>query len=157
MRKLVALITGLVIGSAASIFIGSCGDLPRMPGMVYLVVPEAASCPNGGITLFTALDTNFSEALELDSDSEIKEAQVCHGAAASGEFSNTELLDPCGDAPGVVDEVLIRLADGRVLSSFSANAAGDYTRFALLPVPGTYMTTDGSNCQFSLSAEGRLL
>jgi hypothetical protein len=65
------------------------------------------------------------------------------------------VVDPCGDAPGIVDEVLIVLANGQVLVSFSDHFNGNNTRLALLPA-GSYVTTDGSACSFSLSASGTI-
>lgn len=70
-------------------------------------------------------------------------------------FSNVTVVDPCGDAPTVVDEVLLKLGDGTVLASFSDNANGANTRFSLLN-PGTYMTSDGSNCVFTVSNDGNI-
>lgn len=72
-----------------------------------------------------------------------------------GQDAVLEVIDPCGDAAGIVDEVLIRLADGSVLCSFSANASGQNTRLSILP-PGNYQTTDGSGCNFSIDANGNV-
>lgn len=72
-----------------------------------------------------------------------------------GQDAVLEVIDPCGDAPSVVDEILLRLADGSVLCSFSANANGQNTRLAILP-PGSYVTTDGSNCHFTVTAQGTI-
>lgn len=69
--------------------------------------------------------------------------------------SIVDIVDPCGDSPGRVDEVLLILADGRVLVSFSDSANGANTRLALLP-PGNYVTTDGSNCVFSVGTNGAI-
>lgn len=74
-------------------------------------------------------------------------------AAEVSPYSIVSVLDPCGDAPGVVDEVLLKLSNGQVLVSFSASFNGHNTRLALLP-PGTYSTTDGSNCIFTLHSNG---
>lgn len=74
-------------------------------------------------------------------------------AGPTGAYNIVSIVDPCGDSPSVVDEVLLILANGQVLVSFSANANGDNTRFALLPY-GSYLTTDGSACYFTLSAAG---
>lgn len=71
-------------------------------------------------------------------------------------YAVTSIVDPCGDAPGVIDEVLLKLANGQVLVSFSANANGNNTRLAILP-PGNYVTTDGSNCAFTLTSTGQVL
>jgi hypothetical protein len=65
------------------------------------------------------------------------------------------IIDPCGDAPGIYDEVLLRLPDGRILASFSDAADGHNTRFSLLG-PGDFITTDGSNCLFSVDALGNV-
>lgn len=76
-------------------------------------------------------------------------------AGEDGSDAILEVIDPCGDAANIVDEILIRLADGRVMCSFSANANGHNTRLAILP-SGTYMTTDGSNCVFTINAQGQV-
>ncbi len=73
-----------------------------------------------------------------------------------GEAAVLEVIDPCGDAPGLYDEVILRLANGQLLSSFSDNASGKNTRFSILTA-GTYKTTDGSNCIFTVTAEGDVL
>lgn len=72
-----------------------------------------------------------------------------------GQDAILEVIDPCGDAAGVIDEILIRLTDGRVLCSFSANANGQNTRLSVLPA-GSYVTTDGSNCHFTVTAQGAI-
>lgn len=73
--------------------------------------------------------------------------------AALPPYSVVSILDPCGDAPGIVDEVLLKLANGQVLVSFSDNSSGKNTRFSILS-PGTFITTDGSSCVFTLDAHG---
>lgn len=60
------------------------------------------------------------------------------------------LVDPCGDAPGIYDEVFLRLQNGMLIASFSDNSNGKNTRFSVL-TPGSYSTTDGSNCYFSIN------
>ena len=67
----------------------------------------------------------------------------------------TEVIDPCGDAIGIIDEVLLKLSNGQVLASFSENANGKNTRFSLIPT-GSYVTTDGSNCHFTVDALGNV-
>lgn len=72
-----------------------------------------------------------------------------------GEAAVLEVIDPCGDAPGIYDEVILRLANGQLLASFSQNASGLNTRFSILTA-GNYVTTDGSNCHFSVSLDGEV-
>jgi hypothetical protein len=64
-----------------------------------------------------------------------------------------EFIDPCGDNPNVIDEVVLRMADGRFLAFLAKNNGGTHGRLALLP-PGNYVTTDETNCAFSISPEG---
>ena len=71
------------------------------------------------------------------------------GPAGSSTYSIVEIIDPCGDAPGKYDEVILKLANGQYLASFSDNASGLNTRFGILPT-GTYQTTDGTGCTFSI-------
>ena len=76
--------------------------------------------------------------------------------ATLNQYDIVSVLDPCGDTPNVVDEVLLKLRNGQVLASFSANASGANARFSLL-APGNYLTTDGSNCHFTIDANGNML
>lgn len=84
-------------------------------------------------------------------------AQGAQGSAGTDAvlpaYSIVNIIDPCGNHPSIVDEVLLILANGQVLVSFSENANGKNTRFSILP-PGTYATTDGSGCVFTLNADG---
>lgn len=75
---------------------------------------------------------------------------------SSSPLSITSIVDPCGDAPGIYDEVFLKLANGTLLASFSDNANGNNTRFSVL-VPGSYVTTDGSNCHFSVDSAGNVI
>jgi hypothetical protein len=61
------------------------------------------------------------------------------------------VIDPCGDTAGIHDEVLLRLSNNTLISSFSDAASGLNTRFSLLR-PGSYITTDGSVCRFTIDA-----
>jgi hypothetical protein len=73
----------------------------------------------------------------------------------NGRNAFVEIIDPCGDAPNIIDEVLLRMPDGKILASFSENVEGRNTRFSLIP-DGTFMTTDGSGCVFTVR-EGEVL
>lgn len=64
-------------------------------------------------------------------------------------FSIVSMVDPCGDTAGIYDEVLLRLADGTLLASFSDDAMGTHTRLSILE-PGVYQTTDGGHCHFTI-------
>lgn len=72
-----------------------------------------------------------------------------------GYANITEIVDPCGDSAGKVDEVLLRLANGQLLASYSDAANGLNTRFAMLQ-SGTYSTTDGTSCVFTVQANGQV-
>ncbi len=74
-------------------------------------------------------------------------------AGQNGADSIVQIIDPCGNSPSVIDEVLLKLSDGSYLCYFTNNVNGDYGRLALLP-PGSYVTTDGSACHFTITASG---
>lgn len=108
-------------------------------------------CAEGGTILVMAVDTNDSGTLD-DTDGNIQTLTICNGlnAAPPTPFTPVAIFNPCGNAPGVQDEVLLKLADGSILASFSDNSNGKNTRFGLLG-NGTYTTTDGDNCVFTLN------
>lgn len=66
-----------------------------------------------------------------------------------------KLIDPCGATPGIYNEVFLRLANGQLIWSLSDNANGQNTRLALA-ADGNWVTTDGSNCTFSISTNGNI-
>lgn len=65
-----------------------------------------------------------------------------------GPYSVVEVINPCGDQPGV-DEVLLRLENGQLLAHY---AGGGNIQFLGLIGPGSYVTTDGKNCHFTVDA-----
>ena len=116
---------------------------------VFSVAP-APSCEFGGYTLLAAADLNGNGVLDSE-DGNIASLSVCNGLSAPPTaFTPVGLLDPCGDAPGRADEVLLLLSNGTVLASFSDNQNGLNTRFSVLE-NGYYRTTDGDNCYFTLT------
>lgn len=76
------------------------------------------------------------------------------GASAPiSPYEVTQIIDPCGDAPGIFDEVFLKMANGTLIASFSDNANGNNTRLSIL-TPGSYVTTDGSNCHIVVHSDG---
>jgi len=68
-------------------------------------------------------------------------------------FTPISILNPCGNNPAIVNEIFLKLSNGTIIASFSQNASGLNTRWAVLTV-GTYQTTDGDACTFTLNANG---
>jgi hypothetical protein len=68
-------------------------------------------------------------------------------------YTVTEVIDPCGNHPTRIDEVLLKLANGSIIASFSDNVSGLNTRFAIIEA-GTYGTTDGTGCIFRVNNAG---
>lgn len=110
-----------------------------------------------GVIIESGLDIDSSSVLDPAEVQAI--AVVCDGnegpigltgpQGPTSPMSVASIVDPCGDDSGIYDEVILRLANGQLLASFSDNANGKNTRFSLL-TPGSYVTTDGSNCNFSV-------
>lgn len=123
----------------------------------YSIVTQTATiavndviCPGGGTRLYLAQDTD-RDGLWSPLDGHQQMMSICNGVdAPPTPYTPVGFIDPCGDAPGVYDEVFMRLQNGMLLASFSDNFAGDNTRLSILS-PGTYQTTDGDNCVFTVS------
>lgn len=61
--------------------------------------------------------------------------------------SITEIIDPCGDDPGELDEVIFKLTDGSLVALFIQGQKS----FLTLIEDGNYQTTDKQKCNFSVS------
>lgn len=133
--------------------------------MQYSVsVAPAEICAAGGSILFMALDIHDNGFYSV-TDPGQQQMTICNGLngtngtngtngidAPVASYSAVDVIVPCG--PTVTyKEVLLRLANGQVLASFSDNISGLNTRLSLIP-DGSYMNTDGSNCSFQISTSG---
>lgn len=113
------------------------GSLQVQYDALLLVSTAVSTSASNNETAITALQTQIENVL--------LQISVLQG------YSNiVSIIDPCGDAPGIIDEVLFKLSDGRVISSFSDNAAGQNTRFSVLPEGVQLSVTDGSHCTFKI-------
>jgi hypothetical protein len=67
--------------------------------------------------------------------------------AVPSEFDNTEVIRPCPNSG--TKEVLLRFANGDLMAHYSH---GSHQYLTLL-TPGTYVTTDGYNCRFTVKPD----
>lgn len=65
--------------------------------------------------------------------------------------------DVCQESLVNFSEVIIKLADGTYLASFSDNVNGYNTRFTILVPNISYQTTDGTNCRFMINSSNQLV
>ncbi len=117
-----------------------------------------AQCSAGGSVIVMALDTNRNNKYD-PSDANAQTITLCNGANGSNGTNGTNAtlpaytpvapIFPCGKTVAY-KEVLLRLANGEILSSFSDNTAGSMTRLTFLP-DGAYMDTDNTSCQFTIA------
>jgi hypothetical protein len=123
-------------------------------GVVFeTVATSTEQCGNGGSLIMMAVDMDRSLSL-TPADSSPQSILVCNGGADGApaplpQFSPVSAIQACGDSVAN-KEVLLRLANGQVLGSFSDNVNGKMTRLTFLP-DGTYMNADNSGCVFTLS------
>lgn len=149
-------------GAAGSNGLNSLVTANRSDSIDSLICEDSS-----GVVITVGLDDNNNNILDASEQDSV--AFVCDGLAGpagpQGPQGNTgpqgpagpvspmsivSVIDPCGDAPGIYDEVLLKLQNGTIIASFSDNANGKNTRFSLL-VPGNYVTTDDSSCAFNVS------
>lgn len=64
-------------------------------------------------------------------------------------------VDPCGTAPGIYNEILLKLGDGSLVCLFADNSNGKNPRLSQLTA-GCYTTTDGDSCTFCVDSTGSL-
>jgi hypothetical protein len=127
--------------------------------VVFTSVPASAGeCPNGGNVLLFASDAAGTGSYEA-TDPDQRSVLVCNGATGAqgpagpvSGFAPIAPIEPCGAASSPWKEVLLCLADGSILSDFSATAQGDLTRLSFIP-SGTYQDTDSSGCIFTVASD----
>lgn len=66
-------------------------------------------------------------------------------------YTITDMIDPCGKETAH-DEVLLVFANGDILAHYSAGKKQHFSTIS----PGNYITTDGTNCVFQVSADGQV-
>jgi hypothetical protein len=78
-----------------------------------------------------------------------------HGADGASpevpDYSIVGVIDPCGDEPSVIDEILLVLKNGQIVTYFAESGSAQKARLVLIP-DGTYVTTDTTNCVFTIQA-----
>lgn len=130
---------------AMVVFLSACGR-----GNDGVNGSDGVGCTTSGVTVSSVYPYGGVAILCGDSS-----AVITNGAPGatgpSGATAVTEIIDPCGDAAGIYDEVILRLSSGQLLASVSDNTSGKNTRFSIIPA-GSYTTTDGSHCNFTVNS-----
>lgn len=70
--------------------------------------------------------------------------------APSSSYNIVGLVDPCDDAPGLADEVFLKLANGQMVWLQVDNGSALTARLSLAS-PGSFTTTDNSHCHFTIN------
>lgn len=110
----------------------------------------------------TQLQTLEDELTQLGVD----QAQIISAAQSLSDTTNqlivdlaeleanaiSEIVDPC-DKQAAFDEVLLKTGDNRVLAYFESGSR----RYLSELKAGNYITTDGTNCHFSVDSNGNII
>lgn len=154
-------IVGLLSGCGASqvLTAGCGGDLddlctmvfgPEQPGQdefddlsqrVLDLEDSVSELANSILELEAEYGANENQILQIENEllqvqSELAELAV--GARVE------QYIDPCGDAPGQFDEVLLLMTDGTLVAYFQNGSR----RFLTVLPDGSYQTTDFQRCAF---------
>lgn len=104
---------------------------------VSTVASSPGVAPNGGARITCSDGT---DALLLNGTN-----------APSTPYTITQVVKPCPLVSGSFPEVLLVLQDRSILASATSNGSALTTRLALL-TPGSYVTTDGRSCNFTVTS-----
>jgi len=104
------------------------------------------------LTLMTVTEEQRASILALQAQQATLMVQV---ATLQGHTNIVSIVNPCG-VQAANEEVFLKLSNGGMLASFSDTASGTNTRFALLS-DGNFRTTDGTNCNFTMSNGGTVI
>lgn len=126
-------------------------ELLVLLGTVLLIVSCGEPSPRVQVNPYPACSVTAVPQGSLIKCADGTSTLVPNPVNTTTQFTIVGIVDPCGDAPGIHDEVFLRLADNSLLASFSDNASGTNTRFVVIPA-GNYQTTDGDNCTFTIDS-----
>jgi chromosome segregation ATPase len=141
-------------------------DLTNLQSSLSNLAATVAALQSGQSVNSTAVTTLVNQI----SDSQINIMALTHNVSSLQSQINSSLVqiavlqgyqnivsikDPCG-AQGSYNEVFLKLSSGHYLASFSDNANGLNTRFTQL-TDGTFQTTDGTSCNFTVSGNGTVI
>lgn len=151
-------VVGLLSGCGAGPVISSgCGgDLDDLCTMVFGseraedLKPEVADLEQSVSDLANRIldleaEYEISQNQILALEAELREVQVELAELAVGSRVE-QYIDPCGDAPGQFDEVLLLMTDGTLVAYFEDGGR----RFLSVLGDGNYQTTDAQKCRFSV-------
>lgn len=143
-------------------------DLKNQLRSTNQTVDSLLSQLNQSVLLISTLRFQVASLQESDNNNEIQVElldsmiQTLQSLTQDQQRQITELqtkqtvvgiIDFCGQTPGVFNEVGLRLADGSTVAFFESNN----NRFlSVLKTSTSYRTTDGTNCNFSVDASGRV-
>lgn len=68
-------------------------------------------------------------------------------------FTIVEVIDPCGDKPGYLDEIIFRLANGSLIAHFTSAGLQGLT----VLTPGNYRTLDKQACNFTVTPTNEVI
>lgn len=111
----------------------------------------APTCINGGNIIMFASDVNYNGIFDAE-DEDMRQITLCNGMQGPegkpAEFSPVTVIDPCGNANNIVDEVFLRLDKNTIVAYYED---GNNRRLAVLEENILYKTTDGANsCKFKI-------
>jgi len=105
-------------------------------------------CQTSGIFIYSGYDNNINKVLDIEEKDSL--AWVCDGIDMIEHkiegIQIMEVIDPCGDDPLEMDEILFKLSNGQIISYWELNGIRHLTD---LP-DGFYTTTDQQRCSFQV-------
>lgn len=116
--------------------------------MLLLLLQSSQS--NQGDTIQTLVDSNQTLVERIDYQQTLINSHQIEINNLASEDSVVEYYDPCGQKPGAFNEVLLKTRTGKYLCYFESGG----NRFLHKLEPGSYRTTDGTKCYFTLNVNG---
>lgn len=92
--------------------------------------------------------TNLINNLQVQINNLLTRIVALEAAVPTGSI---ELIDPCGDKSGALDEVILKLPTGELIAYFESHHSSAADRFLTVLLDGNYQTTDSQECDFTVS------
>lgn len=133
-------------------------QIAQLNSLIYII---ENTVNNNAVFVTAALNDLTEQINDLEASIAYEQTRIndLFGDMAELQLNDSivEYVLPCGDRANAYDEALLKTKSGQLIAYFeSGNGQGNQSRFLTVLTPGSYVTTDGGHCYFTIDSSGQI-